>query len=47
MLLAICSFDFNFPDNHHQQGKCFGHGFRVLGVVINFAHLNQLGLGFS
>ena len=45
--VTICSFDFNFPVNHHRRGKCFAFGFRVFGVVINFAHLNQLGLGFS
>jgi len=44
--VAICSLNFNFPDNHHRRGKCFACGSRVFRVVINFAHLNQLGLGF-
>jgi len=45
--VAIWSFDFNFSVNHHQRGKCFARGFRVFGIVINFAHLDQLGLRFS
>jgi len=34
LILAICSVDFNFPVNHHQQGKWFGCCFRVCGVIV-------------